>query len=118
MLRFEDGTIGLALNLDEDTIGAVVLGELDGRKTQRAEALHRQLLAFGRKQILRFQVLDLNRVILDAHSMLRRLIREDVAIDLDLNLGPNVTRQAAVHEHESVRAGIQHVDVPSNRVCG
>ncbi len=29
MLRFEDGTIGLALNLDEDTIGAVVLGSVD-----------------------------------------------------------------------------------------
>ena len=29
MLRFEDGTIGLALNLDEHTIGAVVLGEVD-----------------------------------------------------------------------------------------
>ena len=29
MLRFEDGTIGLALNLDEDTIGAVVLGNAD-----------------------------------------------------------------------------------------
>ena len=30
MLRFADGTIGLALNLDEDTIGAVVLGDVDG----------------------------------------------------------------------------------------
>jgi F-type H+-transporting ATPase subunit alpha len=29
MLEFEDGTIGLALNLDEDSIGAVVLGEVD-----------------------------------------------------------------------------------------
>lgn len=29
MLRFEDGTVGLALNLDEDTIGAVVLGDVD-----------------------------------------------------------------------------------------
>ena len=29
MLRFEDGTIGLALNLDEDTIGAVVLGSTE-----------------------------------------------------------------------------------------
>ena len=29
MLEFEGGTIGLALNLDEDTIGAVVLGEVD-----------------------------------------------------------------------------------------
>ena len=29
MLRFADGTIGLALNLDEDTIGAVILGDAD-----------------------------------------------------------------------------------------
>ena len=29
MLEFENGTIGLALNLDEDSIGAVVLGEVD-----------------------------------------------------------------------------------------
>ena len=29
MLEFEGGTVGLALNLDEDTIGAVVLGEVD-----------------------------------------------------------------------------------------
>ena len=29
MLRFEDGTIGLALNLDEHSIGAVVLGDVD-----------------------------------------------------------------------------------------
>jgi F-type H+-transporting ATPase subunit alpha len=30
LLQFEDGTLGLALNLDEDTIGAVVLGSVDG----------------------------------------------------------------------------------------
>ncbi len=29
LLEFEDGTLGLALNLDEDTIGAVVLGTVD-----------------------------------------------------------------------------------------
>jgi F-type H+-transporting ATPase subunit alpha len=29
LLEFEDGTVGLAMNLDEDTIGAVVLGEVD-----------------------------------------------------------------------------------------
>ncbi|HEY3941913.1 MAG TPA: F0F1 ATP synthase subunit alpha [Acidimicrobiales bacterium] len=29
LLEFEDGTLGLALNLDEDTIGAVVLGNVD-----------------------------------------------------------------------------------------
>src|SRR5665213_339432 len=29
LLEFEDGTLGLAMNLDEDTIGAVVLGSVD-----------------------------------------------------------------------------------------
>jgi len=30
LLEFEDGTVGLALNLDEGSIGAVVLGEAEG----------------------------------------------------------------------------------------
>jgi F-type H+-transporting ATPase subunit alpha len=30
LLEFEDGTLGLAMNLDEETIGAVVLGSVDG----------------------------------------------------------------------------------------
>ena len=34
LLEFEDGTVGLALNLDEDSIGAVVLG--DSRASRRA----------------------------------------------------------------------------------
>ncbi len=39
MLRFEDGTIGLALNLDEHSIGAVVLGSVDSiEEGQNVEA--------------------------------------------------------------------------------
>ncbi len=30
LIRFEDGTLGLAQNLDEDSIGAIVLGEFSG----------------------------------------------------------------------------------------
>ena len=30
LIRFADGTLGLALNLDEDEIGVVVLGEFTG----------------------------------------------------------------------------------------
>ena len=29
LLEFEDGTLGLAMNLDEETVGAVVLGNVD-----------------------------------------------------------------------------------------
>ncbi len=36
ILEFEDGTLGLALNLDEDTIGAVVLGSVDGLEEEQA----------------------------------------------------------------------------------
>jgi len=35
LLEFEDGTLGLALNLDEDTIGAVVLGSVDSLEEEQ-----------------------------------------------------------------------------------
>jgi two-component system cell cycle sensor histidine kinase/response regulator CckA len=49
---------------------------------QSAAALTKQLLAFSRKQILHPQVLDLPAVIRGMHSLLQRLIGEDVTLDL------------------------------------
>ncbi len=48
--------------------------------TTRAEALTRQLLAFGRKQMLKVQVLDLEQVVENMRLLLERTIREDVLI--------------------------------------
>jgi len=50
------------------------------RSAQRAAELTRQLLAFGRKQVLDSRVVDLNETIGKMRGMLRRLIEEDVTI--------------------------------------
>jgi len=75
------------------------LGDDDGRQSHvvaiqdsgdRAAALARQLLAFGRKQVLQPQVLDPNAVIGGLEPILRRLIGEniDLATELDGQAGP------------------------------
>jgi signal transduction histidine kinase/CheY-like chemotaxis protein len=60
--------------------------ELIEETATRAADLTRQLLAFGRKQVLRPTVLNLNAVVSNMSEMLRRLIGED--IDLVTVLAP------------------------------
>jgi PAS domain S-box-containing protein len=52
---------------------------------QRASELTRQLLAFGRKQILQPVPLNLNQVIVGVEKMLRRIVGEDIKIDIELS---------------------------------
>ncbi|MFO0945090.1 MAG: PAS domain S-box protein [Planctomycetota bacterium] len=52
---------------------------------QRAAELTAQLLAFSRKAIIEPKLLDINRLIESAANMLRRLIGEDIRLELNLN---------------------------------
>ena len=54
------------------------------RAGERGASLTRQLLAFGRKQLLEPKVLDINQVILGLKKMVRRLIGEDLNLALAL----------------------------------
>jgi PAS domain S-box-containing protein len=52
--------------------------------SHRAADLTRQLLAFGRRPIVRPQAMDPNECVKEAAGMLRRLLGEDVSLELDL----------------------------------
>ncbi len=52
---------------------------------ERARGLTRQLLAFGRRQELDLQPVDLRHVVANIWRLLRRTVREDVQIDMDLS---------------------------------
>jgi len=60
---------------------------------KRAATLTRQLLAFSRRQPLQPEPLDLNGVVRNVEKMLRRLIGED--IDLELSLADGIGRVMA-----------------------
>jgi two-component system cell cycle sensor histidine kinase/response regulator CckA len=64
---------------------------------ERAAGLTRQLLAFSRKQVLEPRLLDLNAVLSGTSGLLRRLISEDV--QLDVRLDPDLGRVIA-DEHQ------------------
>jgi two-component system, cell cycle sensor histidine kinase and response regulator CckA len=50
----------------------------------RGAALTRQILAFSRKQALDMKPVNINNIIVNLQKMLRRLVREDISIHLNL----------------------------------
>jgi signal transduction histidine kinase/ActR/RegA family two-component response regulator len=60
--------------------------------SQRARALTHQLLAFGRRQVLRPEVLELSAAIRELEPLFGRLIHPQIRVDLELADAPCFTR--------------------------
>ncbi len=83
-----------SLLLDEPGLSETVRIEAQGilEAAERAAELTRQILAFSRKQVLQLQTLDLNAEIARTERMLRRVIGEDVHVELALQPEPLYAR--------------------------
>ncbi|MBS3809995.1 MAG: response regulator [Desulfobacterales bacterium] len=79
--------LGYSEMLLEDNHGddhqAKALKEIRNAST-RARDIVQQLLAFSRRQVLEFAPVDLNFLLKDFESLLRRTIRENISIHMDL----------------------------------
>jgi PAS domain S-box-containing protein len=71
-----------------------LLGEIVAA-TERGAALTQQLLAFARRQVLQPKPLDLNYVVSDIATMLRRLLGDDIRMNVDLWSSALITRADA-----------------------
>jgi two-component system cell cycle sensor histidine kinase/response regulator CckA len=67
---------------------------------QRCAELTQQLLAFSRKQIVRAGPLDLNSLIRESHSMLRRVLGDEISLDTRLapDLGTVEADSSQMHQ--------------------
>ena len=55
---------------------------------ERAAALTRQLLAFSRKQVVQFKVMNLDQIVPEVLKMIRRMVAEDIEFKTFINSAP------------------------------
>lgn len=72
--------------LDRPHDGGITRGlEMIRESARRGASLTRQLLAFGRRQILEPQVLNLNAILADVEKLLQRVIGADIELDFQMD---------------------------------
>jgi len=80
---------GLGLALARPDLGAAPRADLQDvhEATRRAVGLTRQLLAFSRRQVMQPRVVEINTAVNEAAKMVRRILRENVELEIDLDEG-------------------------------
>jgi len=84
LLTVIEGRAGMAIGELASDHPAVVELQQVMEASQRAAALTHQLLAYGRRQVLAPTSVDLNGVVRDMGRMLRRLIAENIRVEMRL----------------------------------
>lgn len=88
ILSVISGFSQLILNQEEDNETVKKYVEEIMRASERAVALTRSLLTFSRKQAVTLAVIDISEVITENEAFLRRLIREDVELNISCSVEP------------------------------
>ena len=103
LLEFEDGTVGLALNLDEDLIGAVVLGEADSIEEGQAVKATGRILSVPVGDAMLGRVVNALGTPIDGKGDIVGAISRPVEVQ-----APGIMGRKPVHE--PLQTGIKSID--------
>ncbi|HLM64257.1 MAG TPA: F0F1 ATP synthase subunit alpha [Acidimicrobiales bacterium] len=103
LVEFENGTVGLALNLDEDSIGAVVLGEAAGVKEGQAVKATGRILSVPVGDGLLGRVVNALGTPVDGGGGLTNVVQRQMELQ-----APGIMGRQPVHE--PLQTGIKAVD--------
>ena len=103
LLEFEGGTLGLALNLDEDSIGAVILGEASDIEEGMSVTATARILSVPVGDALLGRVVDALGVPIDGKGPLAHVTMRRMEIQ-----APGITGRKPVHE--ALQTGIKAID--------
>ena len=103
LLEFEGGTLGLALNLDEDSIGAVVLGEVDEVEEGHAVKATGRILSVPVGDGLIGRVVNALGVAIDGKGPISSSVSRRLEVQ-----APGIVGRKPVHE--PLQTGIKAID--------
>jgi F-type H+/Na+-transporting ATPase subunit alpha len=103
LVEFEDGTLGLALNLDEETIGSVVLGVVDNLEEEQIVKATGRILSISVGDALLGRVVDALGAPIDGKGPINASARRRLEVQ-----APGIVHRQPVSE--PIQTGIKAID--------